>query len=76
MFPNPVKDEVTIQLASTNLGNRVINIYDIQGKVILKQIKFEDHIVTINISNLESGLYFVALIVGNTSTIQSSHFRS
>ncbi len=70
MFPNPAKDEVTIQLASSTFGTGKVNIFDIQGKVILKNTKFQDHTSTINISNLESGLYFVELIIGNTSTIQ------
>ena len=61
IFPNPAKDEVTIQLESANFGNVKINIYDIQGKAILKDINFETNASTIDISNLESGLYFVQL---------------
>ncbi|SDH72495.1 T9SS type A sorting domain-containing protein [Winogradskyella thalassocola] len=70
MFPNPAKENVTIQLASSNFGTGSVNIFDIQGKVILKHIKFEGNSTILDISSLESGLYFVELTIGNTSTVQ------
>ena len=70
LFPNPTKDEVNIQLATSNFGAGKVNIYNIQGKAILKQIMLDENTSTIDISSLESGLYFVELAVGNTSTVQ------
>lgn len=70
IFPNPAKDEVTIQLANSNFESGKVNIYDIQGKVILKDIKLQEQSSNLDISNLENGLYFVELILGNSSTIQ------
>ncbi|QXP78091.1 MULTISPECIES: T9SS type A sorting domain-containing protein [Winogradskyella] len=70
MFPNPAKENVTIQLASSYFETGSVNIYNIQGKIILNDIKLETNASTIDISSLESGLYFVELTVGNTSTIQ------
>lgn len=70
LFPNPTKDEVTIQLANSNFETGKVNIYNIQGKLILKDINIQEHASSLDISNLESGLYFVALTVGNSSSVQ------
>ena len=70
IYPNPAKDEVTIQLVNSSFGIGKINVLDIQGKMILKDIKFQDQTSTLDISNLESGLYFVELTIGNESTVQ------
>ncbi|WP_458629227.1 T9SS type A sorting domain-containing protein [Winogradskyella sp. PC D3.3] len=70
LFPNPTKNEVNIQLATSHFTTGNINIYNIQGKAILKQITFEENTSTIDISSLESGLYFVELTIGNTATVQ------
>ncbi|WP_179008392.1 DUF7619 domain-containing protein [Winogradskyella forsetii] len=70
LFPNPAKDEVTIQLANSNFGTTKVDIYNIQGKVVLKDMKLETNTSTIDISNLESGFYFVELTIGKRSTIQ------
>ncbi|WP_179336566.1 T9SS type A sorting domain-containing protein [Winogradskyella ludwigii] len=70
LFPNPAKENVTIQLASSNFGTGSVNIYNIQGKAILKQITLQANTSVIDISSLESGLYFVELTIGNTATVQ------
>ncbi|WP_179336565.1 T9SS type A sorting domain-containing protein [Winogradskyella ludwigii] len=70
MFPNPAKENVTIQLATSNFGTGNVNIFNIQGKAILKPINFEGNSSVLDISNLESGLYFVELTIGNTATVQ------
>ena len=70
MFPNPAKENVTIQLASSNFETGNVNIFNIQGKVILKQITLQANTSVIDISSLESGLYFVELTIGNTATVQ------
>ena len=70
LFPNPAKEEVTIQLANSNSEIGKVNIYNIQGKVILKDIAFESNNSTIDLSNIENGLYFVELTIGNRSTVQ------
>ncbi|WP_179333084.1 T9SS type A sorting domain-containing protein [Winogradskyella costae] len=70
MFPNPAKENVTIQLASSNFETGSVNIYNIQGKAILKPINFEGNSSVLDISSLKSGFYFVELTVGNTATIQ------
>ena len=70
LFPNPAKGKVIIQLANSNFESGNINVYDIQGKMIVKDIKFQEQTSTLDISNLESGLYFIELTTGNASTVQ------
>ena len=70
IYPNPAKDEVTIQLVNSNFETGKVNLYNIQGKVILKDIYIQEHASSIDISSLESGLYFVELIIGNTATVK------
>ena len=70
IYPNPAKDEVVIQLANSNFETGKVNIYDIHGKAIMKDIKFEGNSSSINLTDLESGMYFIELMVGNLSSIQ------
>ena len=57
-------------MTNSNFETGQVNIYNIQGKVILKDIKLQEQSSNLDISNLENGLYFVELILGNSSTIQ------
>ncbi len=59
LYPNPVKETVNIKLNNALSGNALVEIIDVQGKIIVK-----DTISTtlqINVVNLEPGLYFVKL---------------
>lgn len=68
IFPNPAKDKITIEMSASNFGIADINIYDLQGKLILEQTISEAHSIDIDISNLISGIYFVKLST-NTRTL-------
>ncbi|RCW92243.1 T9SS type A sorting domain-containing protein [Winogradskyella arenosi] len=70
LFPNPAKNTVSIQLTTSNLETGKINIIDIQGKTILKDITLLGQSSTLDISSLESGLYFVKLTINNAATIE------
>jgi hypothetical protein len=70
MFPNPTKDEVTIQLPNSSFESGKINIYNIQGKLILQNIYIQEQTPTIDISILEKGLYFVELTTGKASNVE------
>ncbi|OUS00038.1 hypothetical protein A9Q86_11380 [Flavobacteriales bacterium 33_180_T64] len=65
MFPNPAKGKVTIEMNTSNFGNANLSLFDIQGKLILEQTISEGNSVDLDISELQSGLYFVKL---NTAT--------
>ncbi len=62
MYPNPANGEVHMRLS--NLGNRVeISIIDILGQVVYQQQHFNTE-VTLDISEIKAGVYFVRLESG------------
>ena len=70
MFPNPAKDKVTIRLNANNFGNATINVIDLQGKLILEQVISEGNNTELDISDLQSGLYFVKLNANNKNVVK------
>ena len=62
IYPNPVKDILTIsEIAGTN----TLQIYDVYGQVVYEQpISFENS-VSIQVSHLHSGIYFLRMIGGD-----------
>jgi len=58
VYPNPAKDVITISHSSTKISN--IKIFDITGKQV-KGINISDNKQTIDISDLQQGLYLVSL---------------
>ncbi|MEM6515823.1 MAG: choice-of-anchor L domain-containing protein [Bacteroidota bacterium] len=70
LFPNPANDEVLIQLKNSN--NEIVNIQllDIQGKMIMTSKISEGNQKRIDISQLESGLYFVSVFSGEANSVK------
>jgi hypothetical protein len=70
VFPNPVKDELTI-----NLNNSITNIlitisvFDIYGKEILSQQVLSAN-TKLNTSNLPQGIYFVKVATDRDSVVK------
>jgi uncharacterized repeat protein (TIGR01451 family) len=63
VYPNPASGYVTVQFNDEVSENAVISILDIQGKVILSQTaSFDASQVAVDISKLQSGLYFVKVV--------------
>ncbi len=56
VYPNPADDEINFQL-SKNVGENEVTLIDISGKTIFNS-RFTGTRLTINTSDLESGLYF------------------
>ncbi len=60
IYPNPVKDIVTISIASKAVTViNTINLYSVTGKLI-KEIQLPKN--QIDLSNLKSGIYFIEII--------------
>ncbi|MBL0337122.1 MAG: T9SS type A sorting domain-containing protein [Chitinophagaceae bacterium] len=57
VYPNPVKDEVTIQQIG-NIHNTTIQLVDIRGHLI-QQIQLTGPVYKLNMSKLSSGIYFL-----------------
>jgi hypothetical protein len=68
-IPNPVKDETTIRFQLEEKSNVLLEVYDINGKLvstIFSGIKGPGgHTFSFNVSSLESGIYYYRLTTGN-----------
>ncbi len=63
MYPNPVSNGM---LTITNIPERTkaIHVLDLQGKIIIKKAMQHTSTTTLNVSQLKTGLYVVALMDG------------
>ncbi len=59
VFPNPTSNSLTVYSPNANLRN--IEVYDILGKRLAENIQGEHHGYTIELSSLETGVYFVKI---------------
>jgi hypothetical protein len=61
LYPNPVKDNVNIELSTEENGEYQIEIYDITGRKVDSEEGFAEGVITItkNISHYNSGIYLV-----------------
>lgn len=64
VYPNPVKNQLNIQLINNNSENSIVELYDLLGKRIFVQSTNSD-IIKIDVSNFSSGLYFLKCLVDN-----------
>jgi hypothetical protein len=61
VFPNPVKDVMTVQ-ANRNINE--IQVYDAAGQLIIDQT-VNAKTITVNTSGLTTGIYTLKAILGN-----------
>jgi len=64
LYPNPAKSNLTLEFKYKYIKEFEIIIYNSLGSVISSEIS-HDNIMTINIGNLPSGLYFVNIFYEN-----------
>ena len=58
IYPNPNNGEFTI---STTENNVTVNIYSVDGKIVLSNLKLNNENQIINLDGVESGIYFVTI---------------
>lgn len=65
LFPNPVKDILSVQLPQESYGASVISIHDINGR-LLRRFNTESlrGPLQMNVSDFASGVYFLTINVG------------
>ncbi len=63
LYPNPANDYVHLDIENNKIQGTVVNIYEISGKLILKDIKLNNN--SINVSSLNSGYYLVKITTPN-----------
>lgn len=69
--PNPVKDILTVEFKSNQTNKTNITIYTITGQIVYGNNKFiqNDRSMKIDVSKLESGLYFLNIKSDNNKTV-------
>ena len=72
VFPNPVKDNLTISYANPSGDAAQVEIYNVQGS-LLKSIELAGSVNTnthqLDVSDMTTGMYFVKLLIGNEFAI-------
>ena len=66
MYPNPAQNEITVVANGVFSENAIVKIYNSLGQEIYKNTF--DSTMTISISHLLSGIYFVEVTEGNATT--------
>ena len=61
MYPNPVEDQVTLDLSQFNEQARQLSLYDVTGKLLNNYTIDNQENYEINMSNYASGLYIVKI---------------
>ena len=63
-YPNPVRNDLTIDYYTDNSKPNSISVTDVLGKLIQVKTSFVDSKTTIDCSDLVDGIYFVKVIIG------------
>ena len=66
VFPNPVKGELTVKAE----GLQQVVVYNAMGQLVMSQNVFTDATFTMQVGDLDNGIYFVELI-GSERTYKS-----
>lgn len=69
IFPNPVNTQITIEVSGYKSADTEIRIYNIEGKE-LEKIYAKDCKLIVDVSDWNSGIYFVKLISDNASIVK------
>lgn len=70
VFPNPVKDKMTVSLSDAPCGMYVVELIGIDGKVYYSQLHDDSAIsngLSIQVEGLKSGQYLLRMVFGNKS---------
>jgi hypothetical protein len=68
IYPNPAQDYFNLSLTSTDLSNSKVDIYDLNGKLVLS--KMSDINQRVDINQLNSGMYIVLVEFGTKTFTQ------
>lgn len=67
LYPNPVKDIVNIKFNTPSNNKIDLNVYDIQGNLVLNTVKYlQNNRTLLNLENLKSGVYFLKAYDGES----------
>ena len=71
LSPNPTKDKIEIEYENVELQNALITVYNLAGELLFSvQNEVNENKVTIDISALASGIYFIQLEMNGNCVIE------
>jgi lysyl endopeptidase len=70
VYPNPVSDELTVDLSALAQEDVTVEVYDLTGKLLVKGSNEGSALVQFNMSNFAKGLYHVRLTSGSQQTMR------
>ncbi|MFC4738733.1 T9SS type A sorting domain-containing protein [Flavobacterium ponti] len=70
MYPNPAKNQVTISLDNTNEVIANVNVIDMLGKQVIRLNKVNEITKSIDLSALNSGIYFIEIETQNKLVVK------
>ncbi len=70
VYPNPTVDNVRVALAQTAGRTASIAVFDLLGRVVAEPTEVRDDAVTIDLSHVPAGIYFVRATDGDAVTTQ------
>ncbi len=65
IFPNPTTGKVNVRLENGEIENAVVRVFDLNGKLLKVEQERGTDIVTLNLSNLTSGMYIITVQTDN-----------
>jgi hypothetical protein len=72
IYPNPAKDMLFIDLKGME-GNVQYEIFDIAGRLMLKNVSLARELLSVELINFNNGIYFIRLI--SSGNIHTSKFE-
>jgi hypothetical protein len=61
IFPNPTSSQVTIDFAGKEKEQMLVNVFDMNGKVLFRR-KFIEYPYTISLLSLQNGAYIISVV--------------
>jgi len=68
LMGNPVKSQLRISINKEVQQEFTISLFDMSGKLMKKQTMKNHNIVTVDVSQLNAGVYIIQLVAGNNSS--------
>jgi hypothetical protein len=68
IYPNPAQDYFNLSLTNTDLSNSKVDVYDLNGKLVLS--KMSDSNQRVDVQQLNSGMYVVLVESGSKTFTQ------
>jgi hypothetical protein len=70
LFPNPVQDVLTLEVAQASPQRLTLEIRNVQGQTVLRNTYSTPNALQVDVSALPSGVYSLAINTGQTTLVE------